>query len=165
MEEGWFDYFWKPKGIEPRDGKEINSAVLVMTDAGVDKRTMWNDEPRRVGFTISNYGEAALRNASLSWMLTGTGGVVSQGSLSQTSMLSWGKWQRPAQSRASGGSFNGTETRTGSRIESRRSDLSESVEFLVISTRRRAQIDPDECGVGCSLERIAEGVSVHSRTN
>ena len=27
-EEGWFDYFWQPKGITPRDGQAINSAVL-----------------------------------------------------------------------------------------------------------------------------------------
>ena len=27
-EEGWFDYFWRPKGITPRDGQAINSAVL-----------------------------------------------------------------------------------------------------------------------------------------
>ncbi len=80
-EEGWFDYFWRPKSIQPADGQEINSAVLIMTDAGVDQRTIWNDEPRRVGFTISNYGEAPIQNGSLSWTLSGSGGPVSHGSI------------------------------------------------------------------------------------
>ena len=81
-EEGWFNYFWQPKGIEPREGQEINSPVLLMIDADVDKRTMWNDEPRRVGVTISNYGQQAIENGSLSWTLSGADGPVNHGSIS-----------------------------------------------------------------------------------
>ncbi len=38
-EEGWFDYFWQPKGITPREGQEINAAVLPLIGAGVDDRS------------------------------------------------------------------------------------------------------------------------------
>ena len=33
-EEGWFDYFWRPKGITPREGQAINGAVLPLIDHG-----------------------------------------------------------------------------------------------------------------------------------
>ena len=41
-EEGWFDYFWQPKGIAPREGQEINAAVLPLIGAGVGDRTLWS---------------------------------------------------------------------------------------------------------------------------
>jgi hypothetical protein len=80
-EEGWFDYFWNPKGITPREEQEINAPVLLMTDAGVDKRTLWNDEARRVRCSISDYGEAAIQNGTVTWTLTGPGGPVAHDSL------------------------------------------------------------------------------------
>ena len=43
-EEGWFDYFWRPKGITPRDGQAINSAVLPLITSGVSERTRWSDD-------------------------------------------------------------------------------------------------------------------------
>jgi len=80
-EEGWFDYFWRPKGIVPREGQEINAPVLLLTDADVDKRTLWNDEPRRVRFTISNYGDAAIQNGTLTWTLNGPAGPAANGTV------------------------------------------------------------------------------------
>ncbi|MGC4049738.1 MAG: glycoside hydrolase family 2 TIM barrel-domain containing protein [Paludibaculum sp.] len=68
-EEGWFDYFWTPKGITPEEGRVLNSPVLLMLDAGVDNRTLWAGEPRQVGVLVSNYGAGAVHNGRLSWEL------------------------------------------------------------------------------------------------
>ncbi|MGH9371720.1 MAG: glycoside hydrolase family 2 TIM barrel-domain containing protein, partial [Vicinamibacterales bacterium] len=75
-EEGWFDYFWRPKGITPREGQEINAAVLPLIDAGVHDRTLWSDATRQIGVTVSNYGDRALRDAPLSWTLVADGRTV-----------------------------------------------------------------------------------------
>ena len=85
-EEGWFDYFWHPKSITPSQGQEINSSVLMMIDAGVEKRTFWNDEAQRIGLTISNYGESSIQNGSVSWKLISSGRALSSGSLSNVNV-------------------------------------------------------------------------------
>jgi hypothetical protein len=72
-EEGWFDYLWHPK-VSAEQGRELNSAVLPMIDAGVDQRTMWSGERKFIGVRISNYGEGAIENGILSWSAT-SGGV------------------------------------------------------------------------------------------
>lgn len=72
-EEGWFDYFWQPKGITPADGQAVNAAVLPMIGAGVAHRTLWNDATRTIDVIVSNYGEEDLRNAPLSWTVTAGG--------------------------------------------------------------------------------------------
>jgi hypothetical protein len=69
-EEGWFDYFWKPKGVTPAEGRELNSDVLLMIDANVDNRTLWVGEPKRIGVRVSNYGPAAIRDGRRSWVLS-----------------------------------------------------------------------------------------------
>ena len=79
-EEGWFDYFWRPKSIQPADGQEINSAVLMMTDGA------WISAPSGMmsrGESASQFRTTARRhqNGSLSWTLSGTGGPVSHGSI------------------------------------------------------------------------------------
>ncbi|MGJ5816103.1 glycoside hydrolase family 2 protein [Paludibaculum fermentans] len=68
-EEGWFDYFWRPKGITPEEGRALNTPVLLMLDAGVDNRTLWAGEPRQVGVRVSNYGAEAVHDGRLTWAL------------------------------------------------------------------------------------------------
>jgi beta-galactosidase len=77
-EEGWFDYFWQPKGILPQEGKEINSAVLSMISAGVSDRTFWSDTAKRVDVLVSNYGDQAIQNGSLKWRLRSSSRVVAE---------------------------------------------------------------------------------------
>jgi hypothetical protein len=72
-EEGWFDYLWHPK-VSAEQGRELNSAVLPMIDAGTDERTLWAGGTKYIGMRISNYGEDAIDNGTLSWSLT-SGGV------------------------------------------------------------------------------------------
>jgi beta-galactosidase len=77
-EEGWFDYFWQPKGITPRDGQEINAALLPLIGAGVGDRSLWNNGGKTIDVIISNYGQSDLRDAPLSWkLLDGTQTVAS----------------------------------------------------------------------------------------
>ncbi|WP_321472195.1 sugar-binding domain-containing protein [uncultured Paludibaculum sp.] len=68
-EEGWFDYFWRPKGITPEDGRALNTPVLLMLDAGVDNRSLWAGEPKQIGVQVSNYGADAVHNGRLTWAL------------------------------------------------------------------------------------------------
>lgn len=68
-EEGWFDYFWKPKNITAEQGREINNPVLLMIDAGIDNRSFWNDEQKKVTVTVSNYGQENIKEGVLSWAL------------------------------------------------------------------------------------------------
>lgn len=68
-EEGWFDYFWRPKGETPEEGRRLNTPVLVMVDAGVDDRTLWAGERKQVGLRVSNYGTAAIRGGRIEWSL------------------------------------------------------------------------------------------------
>jgi hypothetical protein len=68
-EEGWLDYFWRPK-IAPEEGREWNSPVLLMINAGVDDRSFWTDRPKTVSVSVSNYGPAAVREGTLEWTLS-----------------------------------------------------------------------------------------------
>jgi hypothetical protein len=84
-EEGWFDYFWQPKGIAPEEGRRLNSAVLALIDADVDRRTFWNEEGKTVQVTVSNYGGAPLAGAPATWRWTAAGGrVLASGTASVT---------------------------------------------------------------------------------
>lgn len=78
-EEGWFDYFWQPKGVTPEEGRRINSAVLPLIDAGVDQRTFWSDAGRRVQVTVSNYGDAPLADAVADWRWVSGTDVLASG--------------------------------------------------------------------------------------
>jgi hypothetical protein len=68
-EEGWFDYFWQPKGITPSEGKEINNPVLLMISAGVNDRTFWSGDVKSFDVTVSNYGNEPIQNGTLKWKL------------------------------------------------------------------------------------------------
>ncbi len=48
-EEGWFNYFWEPKGIQPRAGTDLNTSTLLMIDAGVGDRTCWAGSRKHIG--------------------------------------------------------------------------------------------------------------------
>jgi beta-galactosidase len=78
-EEGWFNYFWQPKGVVPRDGQVINSAVLPLIGTSVNDRTFWNDAPRNVDVTVSNYGNKDFRDSPLSWTVQADGKTVASG--------------------------------------------------------------------------------------
>lgn len=79
-EEGWFDYFWNPK-VSPEQGRELNSAVLPLIDAGVDGRTLWSGTSKHIEVSISNYGEEAITNGILKWTLTANGDQLDGGEL------------------------------------------------------------------------------------
>jgi hypothetical protein len=79
-EEGWFDYFWEPKGVTPAEGREINSPVLLMIDAGVDARTLRAGEPKKVSVRLSNYGASVIRGGGFSWKLLDGNTSVAGGS-------------------------------------------------------------------------------------
>lgn len=81
-EEGWFDAFWRPKNIEPREGKAINSPVLLMIDADIDERTLWNGDRKPIGVWISNYGEIPIEDGSVEWQLVESGKIVTMGIVS-----------------------------------------------------------------------------------
>lgn len=81
-EEGWFDYFWRPKGVTPEQGRELNSPVLLLTDADVDRRTFWADDPRPIQVSVSNYGDTEIRDGVVSWRLLDGGRPLASGQLS-----------------------------------------------------------------------------------
>lgn len=80
-EEGWFDYFWQPKGVQPEVGRELNSAVLLMIDPGIDDRTMWSDSRKRIQVHVSNYGGSDISSGVLNWKLLSEGKQVGGGAL------------------------------------------------------------------------------------
>lgn len=80
-EEGWFNYFWQPKGVQPEEGRELNSAVLLMIDPGIDDRTMWNDSRKRIRVHVSNYGSGDITNGVVNWKLLSSGKQLSGGTL------------------------------------------------------------------------------------
>jgi beta-galactosidase len=80
-EEGWFDYFWRPKGILPQEGRELNSAVLLIIDSGVDDRTMWSDSRKRIDVYVSNYGRDDIFQGVLDWKLLSEDRAVGGGVL------------------------------------------------------------------------------------
>ena len=81
-EEGWFNYFWEPKGVKPEEGRELNSAVMLMIDPGVDNRTMWNDSAKRIQVHVSNYGATDIANGVIHWKLLAGSRQVATGVLS-----------------------------------------------------------------------------------
>jgi beta-galactosidase len=68
-EEGWFNYFWEPKGISPRDGLDLNTDTLLMIGTGVSDRTMWTGSSKRISVSVSNYGDGGIESGTLSWSL------------------------------------------------------------------------------------------------
>ncbi len=77
-EEGWFDYFWRPKNVAPEEGRAVNDAVLPLIDAGPGERTLWADEARNLNLTVSNYGEREIREGSASWRVSMQGKAVAE---------------------------------------------------------------------------------------
>jgi hypothetical protein len=67
-DEGWYDFFWKPK-TPPEEGRLLNSPVLLMIGAGPGERTLWNSSQRLVQVWVSNYGEEEIDRGLLSWRL------------------------------------------------------------------------------------------------
>jgi hypothetical protein len=80
-EEGWFDYFWNPKGTTPEQGREINTAVLPMITADVGRRTLWAGTPSQIELLVSNYGENTIRDGFASWQLLSGGTVIAESRL------------------------------------------------------------------------------------
>jgi hypothetical protein len=78
-EEGWFDYFWQPKSIAPRDGQMINAPVVPLISAAVGDRSLWADESRAVDVLVSNYGEQPLDGTPLAWTLAADGEPIASG--------------------------------------------------------------------------------------
>ncbi|HZM04006.1 MAG TPA: hypothetical protein VFC44_13425 [Candidatus Saccharimonadales bacterium] len=68
-EEGWFDYFWQPKRVNPQEGRMLNSPVLMMIDPGVTEATLWNDSPKDFKVWVSNFGQEEIRDGCLRWTL------------------------------------------------------------------------------------------------
>lgn len=81
-EEGWFDYFWQPKGVSPEEGRELNSAVLLMIDPDIGDRTMWTGTPKRIQVSLSNYGGQDIVDGQVRWTLNSEGRALSGGVLS-----------------------------------------------------------------------------------
>ena len=79
-EEGWFDYLWHPK-VSADQGRELNSAVLTIISAGVDQHTLWAGGSKHISLRISNYGEDAIENGSVSWALTSEGARLDGGEI------------------------------------------------------------------------------------
>jgi hypothetical protein len=75
-EEGWFNYFWQPKDISPAEGRVINSPVLLMLDADVNDRTLWNDASKTVEVSLSNYGDEPVQNGVLRWRIEAGGEIL-----------------------------------------------------------------------------------------
>ena len=80
-EEGWFDYFWRPKDITPEQGREINAAVLPMIGAEVGERTLFSDASKPVDLFVSNYGEQDIRDGVVSWQVSSNGKVLASSQL------------------------------------------------------------------------------------
>ena len=78
-EEGWFDYFWKPKNITPKQGQMLNNAVIPLLTTTIDDYTFWNDSAHKVGVSLSNYGDKNLQDVTLSWKLVSNGGTLASG--------------------------------------------------------------------------------------
>lgn len=84
-EEGWFDYFWHPKGVTPEEAREINGTVLPLIDAGPGQRTLWADQVKKITVSVSNYGDHDLTGDVGSWRITSGGRVIGQGRLTRAS--------------------------------------------------------------------------------
>jgi beta-galactosidase len=82
-EEGWFDFFWRPKNVTPEQGREINSAVLPLISADVQDRTLWSNSTRSIDVIVSNYG-GELRDAPLSWKLLAEGKTIASNTVGIT---------------------------------------------------------------------------------
>src|SRR6185312_1020411 len=85
-EEGWFDYFWKPKAITPEQGRELNAPVLLMIGNGVNDRTMWTDEQKHVPVKVSNFGPGPIEGGTLSWSLQDGSKQIGGGDLRDVSI-------------------------------------------------------------------------------
>jgi hypothetical protein len=84
-EEGWFDYFWRPK-VASAEGRELNSAVLPMISNGLEDRTLWNEASKKISVSISNYGESAIKDGALSWVLNSDGQPIDAGEIPAVSV-------------------------------------------------------------------------------
>jgi beta-galactosidase len=77
-EEGWFDSFWQPKGVLPEDGRELNSPVLPLIDAGPGDRTLWSDSTKDLKVLVSNYGDREIREGAASWRVSSDGRTLAE---------------------------------------------------------------------------------------
>ena len=158
-EEGWFDYFWKPKAITPEQGRELNAPVLLMIGNGVNDRTMWTDEQKHVPVKVSNFGPGPIEGATLSWSLQDGSKQIGGGDLRDVSI---------AECRCGGGWGNRSgcfkpagRYQTGTRVDAPvgPGNLSKPLEFLGVSTRAQHPRD-NRRHLGYQVGGFAARVSV-----
>lgn len=78
---GWLNIFWEPKGITPELGREMNAAILSLIDCPLDSRSFWLEDGKAIGLSISNYGDAPIKNGRINWSLSKSGRQITTGQL------------------------------------------------------------------------------------
>ncbi len=68
-DEGVLNQLWEPKPGLTNGLADINAPTVLLTTAGLDRRTFYSGEGEQVGIRLWHYGSKPVRNARLAWRL------------------------------------------------------------------------------------------------
>jgi beta-galactosidase len=80
-DEGILNQLWEPKPGLTEGLPDITGPTVLLTGAGIESRSLYGDEPKTVGLSVSHYGSQPLEKARLLWRLQDGETLLKQGEL------------------------------------------------------------------------------------
>jgi len=81
-DEGILNQLWEPKPCLTNNLPDFTGPTVLLTTAGLDARSFYNDEAKRVGLRLWHYGSEAIEHARLTWRLLEGGNTLKSGEMS-----------------------------------------------------------------------------------
>ncbi len=78
-DEGILNQLWEPKPYLTNGLPDLAGPTVLLCDAGLDARSFYNDETKKVGLQLWHYGSDALKDARVSWQVMEGNNVLQRG--------------------------------------------------------------------------------------
>jgi hypothetical protein len=80
-DEGILNELWEPKPYLTNGLPDILGSTVLLCDAGLEARSFYSDEPKKVGLRLWHCGTKPISSGMLSWRVTERGSVLQKGEL------------------------------------------------------------------------------------
>ena len=78
-DEGILNQLWEPKPYVTNNLSDVTGPTVLLCDAGLEARSFYGDEPKKVGLRLWHYGAQSVADARLTWRVTEGGKVLQSG--------------------------------------------------------------------------------------
>jgi hypothetical protein len=80
-EDGLLNYFGEPKAITTEEMRQSNAPTVLLISAGIDDRTFWADQGKKLQLLVSHYAAEAIHDGRVVWKLKQDAKTLHQGTL------------------------------------------------------------------------------------